>query len=124
MAGWKVPQYKTVPMPDDIADGLWIKIHHPRRLPFEAVQRFIALAPKGATEDANFDVEGARDLTTSLIVDWNFPDDDGAGAILPLPSQDVSVWEKIPAMDVINAVFGVLGEGVVQAQPDPNSSAG
>lgn len=121
MAGWKVPQYKTVPMPDDIADGLWIKIHHPRRLPKETVDHYFVLARRLGADTADFDVDTACDFCAAMIVDWNFPEDDKDGAIAKLPSQDASVWDKIPALEVINVVFDAMRQGVQEAQPDPNS---
>jgi len=124
MPGWKVEATKRVNLPDDIADGLWISIYHPKLMPFEPMKQLLALAPatEGQESAAGFDLDKGRDLATSMIRDWNLPGENGQ--ILPLPSIDASVWDKIPPMPVIMAVFGALGEGVAGGQPDPNLSNG
>lgn len=124
MPGWKIQPAKRVDLPEDVADGLWISIHHPKMLPFDAFQKFVALAPaKNGQEDvAGFDLEKGRDLASVMILDWNLPGADGA--ILKTPSEDESVWRKIPAMPVIMAVFNAMAEGVATGIPDPNSSNG
>lgn len=122
MPGWKLPQTVKVKMPEELADELWLEIQNPRMLPFDAMQHFLALAPsQGADPDvAGFDLASARDLATSLITDWNLPAPDGS--ILPLPSKEPSVWQKIPAMAVVTAIFEALAEAAEVA--DPNSSSG
>lgn len=124
MTGWKVPATLRASIPEGIADGLWVQIQHPRRLPFSTMQAFLALTTSdGSEEVAGFDFGTARDLATGIIVDWNLPDESTPGAFLPLPSKDLTVWERIPAMAVIQTVFEAVGDGV-KAGSDPNSSAG
>lgn len=124
MPGWKIQPAKRVNLPEDIADGLWISIHHPKMLPFDAFQKFTALAPakNGAEYAVGFDLEKSMELANVMILDWNLPGEDGA--ILPIPSKDESVWERIPVMPVVLAVFNAMTEGVATGIPDPNSSNG
>lgn len=129
MAGWKVQPTMTVNLPEDLADGLWIKTPHPKLLPHDAMKALIELAPKQDPNEAEvpndedkvlgFDLDKARDLATQLILEWNLPDD--KGNVLPIPSVEPSVWKQIPGMPVIMCVMEVLGEGLKAAEPDPNS---
>lgn len=124
MAGWKIQPTKRVDLPDDIADGLWISIHHPKLMPLESMQKLIAMDKSGSKDkgSADFDLEEARDLVTTMIVDWNLPGEDGQ--ILPVPATDINVWSKIPPMPVITSVLKAMGEHVQSSEPDPNSSNG
>jgi hypothetical protein len=131
MPGWKIEPAKRVDLPADIADGLWISIHHPKLLPFDATQKFIALAPAAGQKDgkqaaqgsvAGFDLEKGKEFATEIILDWNLPGADGA--ILPTPKNDETVWQRIPALPVLMAIFITVGEATKAIAPDPNSSNG
>lgn len=121
MPGWKIQPAKKVDMPEDIADGLWVSIYHPKLLPFEAAKKFLAMAPKKGTEGtvASLDLDAAQDLANSIILDWNLPDKNGG--TLPLPSNDQSVWSRIPALAVLTAILKAMGDDVKEVEPDPNS---
>ncbi|WDL97798.1 hypothetical protein [Alicyclobacillus sp. ALC3] len=126
MGKWKVEATKRVYLPEELAEDMYIVTPHPKLMPFETMKQLAALKPsESADGDTDGNLDAAQALATSMIVEWNLTDpksDDGA--ILPLPSVDSSVWQKIPGQIVLEAVYKAFGEAMEATEPDPNSSAG
>lgn len=115
---YKLPPRIRLDVPEEIGDGLWVDIRNPApgALPW-AVSKAIGAAQKRAKEAADF---GAVDeIAVALVVDWNLPDPDVAGGVLPLPSKDPKVMDRVPTA-IVNLVINAWAK---RPEPDidPNS---
>lgn len=115
--GYKIKATVRVPLPEDIADDLWVEIRHPKLLGWDVMKQLVALSPQSGE---SIDMETAAELTTSVITDWNLPPLDESGGILSIPSKDPTSWQKVPQTVVITAVLKAIGKVVREDIVDPN----
>jgi hypothetical protein len=94
---------------DEDFAGYTVTLKNPKYLPFGEASKF-------ADEDG---ITALKNALAALIVNWNL--DDESGNILPLPKDDISSLDKVPAI-IVNYLGSKMAPGFTQAVQKMKSS--
>lgn len=88
----------TIPLDAAGGEGFTVEIKDPKALPWGTMKKL---------STGNASAEETEGILTKLIVNWNLEDDEGKK--LPIPKDDLSVFDEVPTGIIVHIVQQATG---------------